>query len=95
MNIDGQLLYQGYEFSDTLKLDLYGYASEEDGFEVTTAAPSGTKINLADLLSAKQLADMGHWLDRNVKRDRANERLERAMCDFPLMVRDRRSWRAA
>ena len=95
MNIDGQLLYQGYEFSDTLKLDLYGWASEENGFEVTTAAPAGTKINLADLLSREQLIEMGEWLDRNVKRDRSNERLERGLCDFPVINRDRRSWRAA
>lgn len=93
MNIDGQLLYQAYEFSDTLKLDLYGYASEEDGFEVTTAITAG-KDDVTELLSAKQLLDMGHWLDRNVKRDRGNERLERALCDFPV-TRDHRSWRAA
>lgn len=77
--MEGELLYRGYVHSDTLSFDLYGYAPDESGagFEVTTATLADDKRDLGELLRREQLIEMGKWLDRNVKIDRSNARLQR------------------
>lgn len=68
MAIDGKLLYRGYQFSDELVFDLYGEPADEFvGYEVTTATLTGSTVSLADLLSKRQLEDMGYWLDFHVE----------------------------
>lgn len=92
--MDGQLLYRGYEFSDTLSFDLYGYAPDESGagYEVVSATLVDDKRDLGELLSREQLIEMSEWLDRNVKIDRSNARLQRFQLQ-QVLAYERRTYR--
>lgn len=93
MAIEGQLLYRGYQFGDELVLDLYGEPADEcDGYHVMTATPTGTLINLADLLSFKQLEEMGYWLDRRPAPSRTEGLIARIEQDRQMRQTDNQ-WR--
>jgi hypothetical protein len=93
--MDGQLLYRGYQFSDDLALDLYGYApdADSDSYEVTTATLAGDSRNLADLLTRSHLQTMSDWLDRHMERGTLEVLAERAEHDS--MMRRLGMWRQA
>lgn len=64
--VTGDLLFAGFQMTDTLQLDLYGYKpTGECGYEVTGVSVStdANHTDISELLSAKQLDAMGEWLD--------------------------------
>lgn len=92
MAINGKLLYRGYKFSDRLTLDLYGEVDDE-GYAVLDAALPGSDIGLEELLTYKQLEDMGYWLDRHMQDD-MEHLIDRAEQDRLLCQGDH-LWRRA
>lgn len=60
----GHLLLANHTYDELLSFDLYGDWSEEEGAIVETVMIAGTQHNVTTLLSGKQLADLGHYLDR-------------------------------
>lgn len=62
--VQGELLFSGFQLTDTLMVDLYGsLPTEDDGYIVEGVALAGQQIDIAVLLRAEQLDDMGQWLD--------------------------------
>ena len=72
-----QLLYSGYQYGPTIKLDLYGLpATEDEGYLVTSATLVGSKLSLAYLLNDSTLDQMGRWLDERSDRDYRDDSAE-------------------
>lgn len=61
--VTGDLLYTGYDLTDTLQIDLYGYEANEDSdIDVTGVTLTGSKTDITELFSAHQLYSMGCWV---------------------------------
>lgn len=61
--VTGDLLYTGYQLTDTLQVDLYGYeATEDSDIDVTGVTLTGSKTDITELFSAHQLYSMGKWV---------------------------------
>jgi hypothetical protein len=64
--VTGDLLYTGYQLTDTLQIDLYGdETGGEDGeIEVYGVALTGdvNRTDITELFSASKLADFGTWI---------------------------------
>lgn len=77
--VTGDLLYTGYQLTDTLQVDLYGdEANEDSDIDVTGVTLTGSKTDITELFSAHQLYSLGRWVqfkdDTNPsKRDLANQ----------------------
>lgn len=62
--VTGTLLHAGYQYDDGLVIDLYGEEpTEDDGYNVTSIAVSGTTVEIGQLFRDRQLLNMGYWLD--------------------------------
>lgn len=64
--VTGDLLFAGFQMTDTLQVDLYGDLPNcEVGYEVTGVCVSTdqNRTNIVELFSGKQLDAMGEWLD--------------------------------
>lgn len=93
MAIDGQLLYRGYVLDEDLVLDLYGHPATEDaGYEVTTATLENDHRSLARFLTREELADMSHWLDRRPVVDQMEGLIARIEQDRQMRKTDNQ-WR--
>lgn len=64
--VTGDLLYTGFQLTDTLQVDLYGSetSGEDGGIEVFGVALTGdvNHTNITELFSASKLADFGTWI---------------------------------
>lgn len=64
--VTGNLLYTGYQLTDTLQIDLYGdeTGGEDGGIEVFGVALTGdaNRTDITELFSASKLADFGTWI---------------------------------
>lgn len=61
--VTGDLLYTGYQLTDTLQIDLYGdEANEDSDIDVTGVTLTGSKTDITELFSAHQLYSMGKWV---------------------------------
>lgn len=61
--VSGTLLHSGYAYDEGLALDLYGSIGDDGEHEVESIAVAGTKVNIGQLFSSRQLVNMGYWLD--------------------------------
>lgn len=62
--VDGDLLHVGFQYGDSLQLNLYGEpASEERGFRVTHVSVIDSFEDISILFTEYQLECMGEWLD--------------------------------
>lgn len=61
--VSGNLLHSGYAYDEGLALDLYGSIGDDGEHEVESIAVAGTKVEIGQLFSSRQLMNMGYWLD--------------------------------
>lgn len=61
--VSGNLLHSGYAYDEGLALDLYGSIGDDGEHEVESIAVAGTKVNIGQLFSSRQLVNMSYWLD--------------------------------
>lgn len=61
--VSGTLLHAGYAYDEGLALDLYGSIGDDGEHEVESIAVAGTKVEIGQLFSSRQLANMGYWID--------------------------------
>lgn len=59
----GVLLLAGHHHDEGLVFDLFGSWTADDGFYVETVMIAGTQHNITSLLSGRQLAELGKYLD--------------------------------
>lgn len=61
--VTGDLLYTGYWITDTLQIDLYGCeADADDDIEVTGVTLTGSRTDITELFSGRQLLALGSWI---------------------------------
>jgi len=56
-------LMAAYVYDDTLNIDLYGELDAEGAHQVRTIKVTGTDHNITTLFSARQLENLGNYLD--------------------------------
>lgn len=62
--VTGELLFAGWQHTDTLQLDLYGSKpTADDGFQVESVTVAGGMVDICELFTGTQLEKMGEWLD--------------------------------
>lgn len=60
----GELLFSGFQLTDTLQVDLYGELPDGDGgFVVESVTVAGHNVDISGIISGHQLEKMGEWLD--------------------------------
>lgn len=60
----GELLFAGFQMTDTLQVDLYGERpTSDEGHVVQSVTVAGHNVDISELLSARQLGKMDEWLD--------------------------------
>lgn len=60
----GELLYSGFQMTDTLQVDLYGERpDQDDGYTVNSVTVAGHNVDISELISGRSLEKMGEWLD--------------------------------
>ncbi len=84
--VTGELLYTGYDLTDTLQVDLYGCEADEDGdIEVVGVALTGdvNRTDITELFSGHQLMAMGKWIQfKDDTRPAMREAADRARYDI-------------
>lgn len=66
----GELLFSGFQITDTLQVDLYGDRCGFDGgFCVESVTVTGHNVDISELISGRQLEKMGEWLDHKDRMD--------------------------
>ncbi len=75
--VTDELLFSGFQMTDTLVLDLYGSlpdllaeTEEDGGYIVSGVTVSGSKVDICELFTGAQLDAMSVWLDY---KDSAND----------------------
>ena len=87
--VTGELLYTGYQLTDTLQVDLYGAEADADNeLEVIGVTVTGSKTDITELFSGHQLHAMGQWIqfkdDTNPTLRAHADRAKHNACRLPI-----------